>query len=59
MAGREYRAVWVRPETYAALMLARAALRARSMDETVRRLVERCAPELRRRLEELAAGLGQ
>jgi hypothetical protein len=49
----------VRPETYAVLMLARAALRARSMDETVRQLVERCAPELRRRLEELAAGLGQ
>jgi hypothetical protein len=49
----------VRPETYAVLMLARAALRARSMDETVRQLVERCAPELLRELERLAAGLGR
>jgi len=54
VAGGKYRAVWVRPETFAALMLARAVLRARSMDETVARLLERCMPGLLRHAREAA-----
>jgi hypothetical protein len=40
-----YKTVWVSPETHERLWLLRVRMRARSLDEVIRMLIEQCGQE--------------